>query len=229
MFGKTTMKLPIVGLLPAAGFASRMSGVPKFLFPSREIGTSLLERHVSLLSDMADKIVIAHRPESRSFLDSLNLPMHVVTMELETSSMVETVVHMVENNPAELYLLGMPDTDFITSNPYLALRDARGAVNVASWRARESQIRKSGMISIIDNVLAEIVDKPSHSELDSLWGAISFRKEIVGTLKPNMDSLSDWMSVLLSQGLQVQVYPQPGGYYDCGTHAEYLEYIRVVP
>ena len=46
-------------ILPAAGSAERMSGIPKFLLPVTDDYKSLLENHLEKLSQICEKIYLS--------------------------------------------------------------------------------------------------------------------------------------------------------------------------
>jgi hypothetical protein len=220
------MRTSRVGLLPAAGVASRMNGAPKFLFPSREPGSSLLQRHIHHLSQHVDKIVVGHRKETTPFIQISNQSKQLVTMEVHSASMVDTVIQMVSANPADAYIMGMPDTDFIGSNPYEDLARLEEEAGIAYWRSREAQVQKSGMIKLDGRYLSDLVDKPKLTKFRYLWGALAFGKNTVSSMNAEMPSLSEWLLELISTGKKIEGFYQPGEYFDCGTHEEYLEYLR---
>jgi len=59
-------------ILPAAGLASRMRGIPKFLLPIDKAYISLLEVHISNLSDICERIYLPTRPELAPIIKSLD-------------------------------------------------------------------------------------------------------------------------------------------------------------
>jgi len=124
-------------ILPAAGEASRMRGLPKFLLPCDDIYTTLIERHILQLTNLCERIWVPTRPDLVSLLESLNLPKDkVIVLPISTKSMTETVLKVNEVAAADYYQLVMPDTYFSGEEPYLKLSKTPDFVELACWRIR---------------------------------------------------------------------------------------------
>ena len=82
-------------ILPAAGSASRMRGLPKFLLPCDAEYTTLIERHISELLKVCETVWIPTRPEQTILLETLGLSSdRVVIVPMTTSSMTQTVLRL---------------------------------------------------------------------------------------------------------------------------------------
>ena len=103
-------------LIPAAGLATRMRGLPKFLLPIDDKYTTLLENHIILALreiESLERIFIATRPDLVSLIKSLNIEYpDLSVIEMETSSMNETILRLLEYSTSEYFQLIMPDTFF---------------------------------------------------------------------------------------------------------------------
>ena len=100
----------LLHIIPAAGKADRIGGIPKFLLP---IGSNnfLIKFHVqNLLSELENcKKVIAVNSENYETVKRMDLNAEILTVD--TSSMNETVNTVITKYPEyENYLLTMPDT-----------------------------------------------------------------------------------------------------------------------
>ena len=109
-------------IIPAAGQASRMRGIPKFLLPADKNYQTLIERHIKYIKEYVKTIWIPVRPEFVFLLDSLNISgENIVMVPMSTNTMNESVGRVLEISSAETFMLVMPDTVFVGEQPYEAL------------------------------------------------------------------------------------------------------------
>ena len=100
-------------LIPAAGSATRMRGLPKFLLPTHASNTSLLERHLNFLGGFFDEILIGINPDFSPLLKSVvDESLKLKIFEMRTQTMMETVAKLCEKSISESFFLIMPDTFF---------------------------------------------------------------------------------------------------------------------
>lgn len=102
-----------LAVIPAAGKASRMRGLPKFCLPCDLESTTLIERHVFSCIESHDKTVIAVRPGNLDIIGTLSLPPEVGIIEIETDTMSETVLKIASMYESKLLSVFMPDTYFL--------------------------------------------------------------------------------------------------------------------
>ena len=182
-------------IIPAAGLASRMRGMPKFLLPADVNYKTLLETHIEQLSEICKNIYIATRPDLIPLIESLNFKFkNIKVIGLESKSMSETVLKTIEYSESDSFILVMPDTYFYGDQPYGYLDSNPEICDLACWKIRDKQRGKLGEVSFDNKMnLIKIVDK----QLENGFALASKEKVTVKTLK--------------------------GSYYDCGTPEEYLE------
>ena len=91
-------------LIPAAGSATRMRGLPKFLLPTHASNTSLLERHLNFLGGFFDEILIGINPDFSPLLKSVvDESLKLKIFEMRTQTMMETVVKLCEKSISESF------------------------------------------------------------------------------------------------------------------------------
>ena len=100
-------------LIPAAGQATRMRGLPKFLLPIDENYTTLLENHINNLRNTLgndNPILIAIRPDLLPIVRSLNIDAKNLTfIEMVTSTMNETILNLADTSDSQHFLLIIVD------------------------------------------------------------------------------------------------------------------------
>jgi hypothetical protein len=222
----------VVGLIPAAGTASRMRGLPKFMLPVSESVGTLIEHHVKLLSSFVNIIVIPTRPENVSLLTRLNLPENVHVTVLETATMSETVSRALGPIDFDHCILGMPDTYYLDSdNPYqtLATSMTETDVSLAIWRSTEEQRGQVGSIELErDHKVIRCADKDSNNHFGWHWGALAFNRSALNQLDPNTPHVGYMINPSLEHGLQVSATEISGNYFDCGTFSEYVRCLNSI-
>ena len=84
-------------IMPAAGLAKRMRGIPKFLLPANIDYLSLLEIHIDNIKDSYNDIYLATRPEIVPLIKSLDHNFkNMNILEMDTSTMSETILETLE-------------------------------------------------------------------------------------------------------------------------------------
>jgi MobA-like NTP transferase domain len=212
-----------VGLLPAAGTASRMRGLPKFLLPVSENVQTLIEHHVELLADLVERIYIPARPENMNLLERLSLPSTCELIAMNTETMSETVHRALEAVEFDNCVLGMPDTFYVSRNPYIDLsRDSDLDVKLALWRTKPSQRGQVGSIELDDdNTVLRCEDKTQKWDFGQHWGAMRFNRRALSLLEPTTPHAGFLITPSIEDGLSVKGEMMDGEYFDCGTFSEY--------
>lgn len=228
-----------VHLIPAAGTATRMGGIPKFLLPTQSSSGSpdqphletLLGHHVKLGLNSCDKTIIASRPENMTAIQKYLIPGRVEAMCMESSTMSETIARMVSVIRAEIYFVTMPDTYFLNSNFKMheisPTTKSGELVRLGAWDVLESQVGSVGQIQL-DGSGAVIghKDKTADASLPLVWGAIAFRAEaesLIDTSTPHIGYLID-SARDASFGVSGKRFT--GVYLDCGTPQGYLDLLN---
>lgn len=216
----------IDGILPAAGLATRMKGMPKFLLPIDEGYESLIERHVRLMSPLCETIRIPTRPELIPLLSTLGLPKEkVVITPVESNSMTETVIKTAAESAASKLLIVMPDTYFAGEQPYEFLCTSDEMLNLACWSIRDDQLGKLGQVKVDDlpeGFVSNAKDKDPTCEYPHAWGAMSLSKSILSYANVEMPHTGYLIPTLIESNISIYARAMSGRYYDCGTPGEYI-------
>jgi NDP-sugar pyrophosphorylase family protein len=214
----------MIGILPAAGMATRLGGLPKFLLPVGDPQDTLLRRHIEGMRPHVDQILIATRPEN-AFTLATYLDDKVTLLILETRTMSETVKKAISWTQAESFLLGLPDTLFTASDPYAAISENMSKDNdlvLALWDLGLDQRGQLGQIQLgVDNRVLDSVDKDPECEYRHFWGAMGFNLQILELVDSETPHLGYVIKPALAEGRSVTGFVQPGAYIDCGTQKGY--------
>jgi choline kinase len=215
------------GILPAAGLATRMRGLPKFLLPCDDQYTTLLEKHVTNLLRTCETVWIPTRPEQTILLETLGLSSdRVVVVPMTTGTMTQTVLRLVNISGAPRFVLVMPDTYFFGEQPYEYLATSENELNLACWDIRPEQRGKLGQVLIEGGNPGAIVDSKD-KDLDCVfphsWGAMAFDRSILELAEASMPHTGYLIEPALNAGKSVEGRVMGGRYFDCGTPREYLQ------
>ncbi len=214
-------------ILPTAGKATRMRGLPKFLLPAGPDFLTLRERHITELLEYCETVWIPTRPEQTILLDTLRLSSdRVVVVPMSTSTMTETVLRIGAISAADRFLMVMPDTYFAGEKPYDYLANSQYPISLATWRIRTDQLGKLGQVKLSETpegLITHSEDKNPLCEYPHAWGAMSFTKQTLSFGKPDMPHTGYLLPELLDAGIEIHAREMDGAYFDCGTPAEYLE------
>lgn len=218
-------------IVPAAGLATRMRGIPKFLLPCDDKYTTLIELHIQNLLEKCETVWIPTRPELVHLLDSLNLPAErVVLLPMTTENMTQTVSRVVSIARASEYLLVMPDTFFSGESPYtssVTLEDA--LVHLYCWKIREDQKGKLGQVDAdASGLVLDMQDKNPDCNFPISWGALMFRSELINFSQSHEPHIGYSVKNALREGMKITSETSSGKYFDCGTPTEYLTMLHEV-
>jgi choline kinase len=216
-------------IIPAAGLATRMRGIPKFLLPCDDRYTTLIERHIEALLQICKTVWIPTRPEMVLLLDSLGLARErVVILPMQTENMTQTVTKVLEIAHADNFQLVMPDTYYDGDQPYEILESAPQFVDLACWGIRSDQRGKLGQVDIADGIVLDIRDKDLDCEYEYSWGALTFNRKLIEFSKPSYPHIGYAVEAALRKGQSVTAKNMNGKYFDCGTPSEYLAMLQEV-
>lgn len=219
--------MSIHGILPAAGLATRLRRLPKFLLPSDDDARTLIERHIESLERVCDVIWLPVRPDLIQLVHDLNLGRKIVPVAISTNSMTETVLRVTAISSANKFVLGMPDTAFIGEYPYqnLANEVQDSNLSLALWHTHENQRGKVGSIEFVDGRVLGSIDKNSDTKYPYHWGAMSFDREFIRILNDDMPHTGYGIRDALAASLIVSANVVNGEYFDCGTFPEYRRFL----
>ena len=220
------------GILPAAGLASRMRGLPKFLLPCDENYTTLIERHVAEMLRVCETVWIPTRPEQTILLESLGLSSdRVVIVPMTTLTMTHTILRLCAISGAERFMMVMPDTYFYGEQPYEYLSSSKAEMDLACWGIRQEQLGKLGQVLIKDLPEGEVLesrDKDPDCQWGHSWGAMAFNRGALSAAKPEMPHTGYMIPKLLQSGIRVKAKVLQGTYFDCGTPREYIQMLGLL-
>lgn len=216
-------------ILPAAGFATRLGGIPKFLLPD-DGGSPLIQRHVGGAASV-DEILVLTRPKLAAFLQEL-LGSRVRVSGVETGTMAETVLVGLELLPdASGIAIGLPDTVTSPPVPYGTLIEglSADAMTVAAYPTRPDQAGRLGAIRSQGTTCIEIRDKdPStigNPSWSMHWGAIAFQRSVLTEFLDSRDPHVGYaLESATARGLAARIAHIGSSYFDLGTPAEVARY-----
>jgi hypothetical protein len=216
-------------IIPAAGLATRMRGIPKFLLPCDDTYTTLIELHISQLLEQCETIWIPTRPELVLLLDSLGLAQdRVVILPMQTENMTQTVQKVTQISKQEYFQLIMPDTFFFGEKPYALLDPEPSIVELACWKIRDDQKGKLGQVLIENNEVKEMKDKDPNCLFEHSWGALSFSRKLLSFANTTDPHIGYAVRSALASDMRISAKVMSGEYYDCGTPSEYLSMLENV-
>jgi len=215
-------------IIPAAGKASRIGGIPKFLLPVGE-KEFLLDFHVNSITSKNNKLkkIIATSDEFYTTIKKMDYEADL--LQVNTKTMNETVIKVLQKYPEETeFLLTMPDTYFYDSNlinnmSKLFDKDVSGTLGL--WNIEESQIGQLGQCKIYQNYVTDIQDKNINCKYKLFWGAIMWRKNINKYIKKDDHSIGFMAENAIRNNYKFNYSIAKGGYYDCGTFSSYKSLI----
>jgi hypothetical protein len=214
-------------IIPAAGLATRMRGIPKFLLPCDDRYTTLIEKHIEALLQCCNTVWIPTRPEMVLLLDSLGLAREkVVILPMQTANMTQTVAKVLEIAASEVFQLVMPDTFYHGDQPYKILDRVPQMVDLACWEIRNDQRGKLGQVDIQGSSVRDIKDKDPLCEYGFSWGALTFNRALMEYADENDPHIGYAVGNALRNGQNITAKKLQGKYFDCGTPSEYLAMLQ---
>ena len=144
-------------ILPTAGLASRMQGIPKFLLPSSSEYDSLIGLHIENLIKNCERIWIPTRTDLVLLFETFGFTDEKITiLPMTTNTMSQTISKVLSISNAETHFLCMPDTYFLGEKPYELLNENPLIADVACWNIREDQFGKLGQVKVSDEYITDI-------------------------------------------------------------------------
>lgn len=213
----------MIGLLPAAGNASRMSGLPKFMLPLPDHGQTLISWHIEKQLDFCEKVIVATKPENAILFKNFIKNDKVILLIVESETASETIIKMVESFPSKEYLFGMPDTFFIGENPYKILSNSKEVdLDLALWEIEKDQVGTVGQIKLDSkNNIIDIKDKHFKCEYDLFWGAMKFNINFLRFLNKSDSHPGFAIEPAIKNNIRYKTSLIKGKYFDCGTIDQY--------
>lgn len=222
-----------IGILPAAGNATRINGLPKMLLPIAD--TFLLQRqYMNMRKAGAGEVFVGTNQDNHTLIARHCDPSYVIpfiannriTMsETVLSTHTQAIYHRYKGN----ILFAMPDTYIEDELVFEKLSTAINGdcdVAVALFHARHDQRRKGGMCRTKYGRVIEVVDKPEETDMVWIWGALAWKPTLWQYIVPSDPHVGYALPKAIAAGLEVRAVRMDGEYWDCGSAAEYYELIR---
>lgn len=220
----------MIGLLPAAGRATRIQGLPKFLLPIPD--GYLLKRHIDSMKTAGSEQVYIGASENTHSILSEYTPGARVYLAQECETMSQTVLSGYGLIHADGYypftLFGMPDSylpDYTYPRLLSSLHDG-AQVAVAVFPAREGQHQRGGMCQLEGRRVVSVIDKPQETDLTWIWGALAWTHAFWEFIKPQDAHVGYALPRAIEAGLHVRAVKSNEPYFDCGTVNEYFELVQ---
>jgi len=225
----------IIGLLPCAGSAQRLMGLPKFMLPLKDKKKCLLTNWIDNLIELGcDKIIIGCSPSTLIFMNHMNISSISNKICIKdvgvTETMNETIIKALEDEVYNTVIMAMPDT-FVNSFDKLFLGNfikSKFTVGSYLWNIRKDQLGKIGQCKIENETICDIIDKDETCEYKYGWGIIAFKPQF-------MEYMS---SVHLHPGYSMKKAIENNNiipytickeqYFDCGTIEGYRTYLNYI-
>lgn len=220
----------MIGIIPAAGCATRINGIPKYLLPIP--GGILIDvLHSRMRAADADQVLVGVGPHSSESLRTENRLLYTVN----TQTMSETVLAARQHfdDPDESVLFGMPDSYWLDEHVYQRLAsdiDNGALVSAALFETSPAQRHKLGMCDVAfdgdDLRITHVVDKPQDTTLHLAWGAMAWRAGFWKYIQPSDPHVGYALHRATEAHQNVRAVLVYGPYFDCGTPEEYFACIR---
>jgi glucose-1-phosphate thymidylyltransferase len=207
----------VVGVIPAAGFATRLqplAGSKEMLdVGGRPVVDYVVER---MRSASADEIRVVTRRDKTDVVEHAR-ELGLTTVEAEPATLADSILAGVDDLARDdVVLLGFPDSIWEPPSGYTALREELTAgVDVALAVFRSAEPERGDVVELEgDRVLAVHV-KPADPPGDLIWGAAVAPAGVFARL--NGHSEPGKLFDELARGGGVQAVRFPGEFLDIGT------------
>jgi len=222
-------------IIPAAGSATRMGGIPKYLLPANLNADPIIKFHLQMAHEAElDCIVVTH-PSMTEFVRELIRTWkfsNVHVLPLISKSMTFTILEAIKlfDSKVDVFSISMPDTFFEESNGFrsdflLQLRSC--APSLGLWRIQDSQIGKLGQVKIdFDSKrVVSMMDKNPYCDFEFSWGMMALNLHTIQAL--HEDDAHPGISFEKLLDLEHISYSlATGSYIDCGTPKEYFSFLN---
>lgn len=215
----------LTALIPAAGKAERLYGLPKFLLPVP--GGHLLGRHLGMHQTAGvENVYVGTIPAYSALVarycgDRFNPVYHVHS----AGNMVDTVRSGKQYTGHRDVMMTMPDTYIEDGGLLGRMREALGDYEmvVGVVETRPEQRHKLGMCVILNDQVVEVVDKPLVTRLVWAWGALAWRAAAWQWIERGDAHFGVCLNRAIRNGIKVGAVYAEGQYWDCGTLDEYTD------
>lgn len=221
-----------IGILPAAGKASRIGGIPKFMLPLSNLHPTLLSFHLGELLAVCDFVLIPTRPEWVELVQSVaGDDSRTEVFGIYSQTMSETVARSLGRMDWDWAILGLPDT-YVSGgiSPYSQLAerastlesDGELALLLTAFHTHPNQIGQVGSVEIGEgNLVTQHADKQESANFGNHWGQMAFRTEALRLLSSESPHTGHMIDPIIQAGGHVEAVRSTATYLDCGTLTGY--------
>lgn len=212
-------------ILPCAGSAERMGGIPKFLLPTGNQKENLLKYWIESGLNFASKILIPTNSIFYPMVNAMYASENVKVLEVDTKSMPETISTILPDGDC---IVGMPDTYISNLNAMFERikwsEPSEAVCNVGIWKIQDFQKGKVGQVALSDNnEIVDIIDKDPFCDLEFFWGALAWKESFSKFIQPEDKHLGISLKRAISSETRIKGCRMESKYFDCGTPQEYLK------
>ena len=210
--------MSVIGILPAAGKATRIGGLPKYLLPVPE--GNLLALHCQHMTAAGASPVHIGAGYHNTGIMYQYAPTNTRVYSTNSNTMSQTVLAARLLAAKSKVLFGMPDTYWTAPNVYEQLRAALDSadVAVAVWRIRSDQRGQLGQVGFDDDrFVRQVVDKDPTCRYEWAWGALAWKPKFWEYIKPDMPHVGYALQPAIDDGLTTHAICIDGEYHDCGS------------
>ncbi len=221
------MKKDIKTFVPAAGLATRLGGIPKFLLPVSDRQT-LIGFHIDNLKKIKNNEISIGT--NKKFYKTLQDIYEEITIKkINSSSMVQTVTKLNLENK-KLSLVIMPDTYFENYKIIEYMREKIISSNLdvvlGIWKIKQSQIGKLGQCMLDGDSVKKIIDKDVNCKEEYFWGLIMWQPSFNNLISDKDLHFGISLNRAIENKLKIGYVKAQDEYFDCGTFDEYQNLLK---
>ena len=215
---------------PAAGLASRLGGVPKFLLPNAS-SESILASHTGSCELPPNQKIVVTRPTLVDFVaEHLGGAARVVGLPSISGSQ-SVLFGARQDSAVSSVSIALPDTIVSPAIDHIGLYSALGEcdIAIAAFPTRGDQQGKLGGLVMRNRAVQRIVDKDASKPTQLHWGAVAMHSAVLWEFAKNEDqNIGIAVNRALASGLTVHVAQVGTSYFDVGTLSEYVTALTLV-
>ena len=221
------MKKDIKTFIPAAGLATRLGGIPKFLLPVNDRQT-LIGFHIDNLKKIKNNEILIGT--NKKFYKTLqDIYEEISIKKMNSSSMVQTVTKLNLENK-KLSLVIMPDTYFENYKIIEYMREKITSSNLdvvlGIWKIKQSQIGKLGQCKLDGDSVKKIIDKDVNCKEEYFWGLIMWKPSFNNFISDEDLHFGTSLNRAIENNLKIGYVKSQDEYFDCGTFDEYQNLLK---
>lgn len=227
-------------IIPAAGNASRMKGIPKYLLPVGIDSKPLIFYHIeaALGANISD-VLVAISPSMQEYMKDLlkDFSKSVHLIPIRSISLSDTLVQSYKlsglQRENEAVSVSLPDTfnaGFLDQTFAKALVEVRShSRGLVLWKMVSCQEGKMGQVDLDskNSHAKDIKDKDLTCRYEHIWGAFSILGHDIQKLNIENATVGDDINSMIHSGEKIHCEILKGRFFDCGTILEYFETLKV--